>query len=263
MTTTDRTTPGAGQQRTDPTSYDAMPLAPREFGRWIWRQLTSMRTALILLFLLAVAAVPGSVVPQEGVDAFAVSQWREKHPDLAPLYDKLGLFHVYGSAWFSAIYLLLMLSLVGCIVPRCRVYLDGLRAKPPRPPRNLDRLPEHRSFEVDDEPEAVLTRARTALRGFRRIDATDDQGRAAVAAERGYLREAGNLLFHLSVLVVLVGFAVGVAGPDVLPMTIYTEFTLNANMVTAAGLSIVLGIVTWVVLYVARSVSGSAVAATA
>ena len=31
----------------------------------------------------------------------------------------------------------------------------------------------------------------------------------AVAAERGYLREAGNLVFHLSVLVVLVGFAVG------------------------------------------------------
>jgi putative spermidine/putrescine transport system permease protein len=50
---------------------------------------------------------------------------------------------------------------------------------------------------------------------------------------------------------------------DVLPMTIYTEFTLNANMVTAAGLSIVLGAVTWGVLYVARSVTGSAVAATA
>ena len=50
---------------------------------------------------------------------------------------------------------------------------------------------------------------------------------------------------------------------DVLPMTIYTEFTLNANMVTAAGLSIVLGIVTWLVLAFARSVSGSAVAATA
>ncbi|WP_118179278.1 ABC transporter permease [Paraburkholderia phosphatilytica] len=50
---------------------------------------------------------------------------------------------------------------------------------------------------------------------------------------------------------------------DVLPMTIYTEFTLNANMVTAAGLSIVLGIVTWAVLAFARSVTGSAVAASA
>ncbi|KVC77763.1 ABC transporter permease [Burkholderia ubonensis] len=50
---------------------------------------------------------------------------------------------------------------------------------------------------------------------------------------------------------------------DVLPMTIYTEFTLNANMVTAAGLSIVLGLVTWAVLACARSATGSAVAATA
>jgi len=50
---------------------------------------------------------------------------------------------------------------------------------------------------------------------------------------------------------------------DVLPMTIYTEFTLNANMVTAAGLSIVLGIVTWGVLTLARSLSGTSVAATA
>ncbi|SDC01929.1 ABC transporter permease [Paraburkholderia lycopersici] len=50
---------------------------------------------------------------------------------------------------------------------------------------------------------------------------------------------------------------------DVLPMTIYTEFTLNANMVTAAGLSILLGVVTWAVLTLARSMTGAAVAATA
>ena len=41
--------------------------------RWSWRQLTSMRTALILLFLLALASVPGSVLPQEGIDPAAVT----------------------------------------------------------------------------------------------------------------------------------------------------------------------------------------------
>ena len=40
--------------------------------RWMWRQLTSMRTALILLFLLALAAVPGSVFPQRGVSPLRV-----------------------------------------------------------------------------------------------------------------------------------------------------------------------------------------------
>lgn len=48
---------------------------------------------------------------------------------------------------------------------------------------------------------------------------------------------------------------------DVLPMTIYTEFTLRANIATAAALSIVLGIITWVVLNIARSLAGSTVAA--
>jgi putative spermidine/putrescine transport system permease protein len=48
---------------------------------------------------------------------------------------------------------------------------------------------------------------------------------------------------------------------NVLPMTIYTEFTLNANFAMAAALSITLGVITWLVLMAARSASGSAVAA--
>ena len=84
-----------------------------------------MRTALILLFLLALAAVPGSVVPQRSIDAVGGRQWQDAHPTLAPVYDRLGLFSVYNSVWFSAIYILLMISLVGCIVPRLRVYWRG------------------------------------------------------------------------------------------------------------------------------------------
>ena len=111
-----------------------------ELARWAWRQLTSMRTALILLFLLALGAIPGSVIPQEAVDSLRASQWREAHPKLTPVYEKLGLFSVYNSVWFSAIYILLMLSLVGCIVPRLMVYWRGVRRQPPKAPRNLGRL---------------------------------------------------------------------------------------------------------------------------
>jgi cytochrome c biogenesis protein len=188
------------------TGYEPPPLRPRELARWSWRQLTSMRTALILLFLLALASIPGSVVPQEAVDSLRASQWRDQHPQLTPIYEKLGLFSVYNSVWFSAIYILLMISLVGCIVPRLRVYWRGVRARPPAVPRNLTRLPQHRTFETDEEPEVALERARALLRKRRfRVESSAD----AVSSERGYLREAGNLLFHLSVLIVLVGFAVG------------------------------------------------------
>ncbi|WP_134765499.1 cytochrome c biogenesis protein ResB [Nocardioides sp. 1609] len=185
-------------------------LGTRELARWAWRQLTSMRTALVLLLLLALAAVPGSVIPQSGVDALEVSQWKEAHPNLTPVYERLGLFSVYDSAWFSAIYLLLMISLVGCIIPRTLVYARALRAQPPGVPRNLSRLPDHAAYETDDDPEVVLARARAALRGKRyRLRVEGEDPAAGVSAEKGYLREFGNLVFHVSVIVVLVGFAVG------------------------------------------------------
>lgn len=48
---------------------------------------------------------------------------------------------------------------------------------------------------------------------------------------------------------------------DVLPIVIYTEFTLMAQIATAAALSIVLGIITWIALFVARGAAGNTVAA--
>jgi cytochrome c biogenesis protein len=174
-----------------------------------------MRTALLLLLLLALAAVPGSVVPQSNIAAVQVSQWKEAHPGLAPVYDRLGLFSVYDSPWFSAIYLLLMVSLVGCILPRSLLYLRTLRAAPPTAPRNLGRLPAYVGTASDEPPAVLVERARTALRRSRgrryRLGPTvgDETSGLSFGAERGYLREAGNLLFHVSVIVVLVGFATG------------------------------------------------------
>ncbi len=183
-------------------------LNPRELARWAWRQLTSMRTALILLLLLAVGAIPGSVIPQTGVDALKTSRWQEAHPKLTTIYERLGLFSVYDSVWFSAIYILLMISLVGCILPRTAVYWRAARATPPRAPRNLTRLADHAAYDSDLSPDEVLDRARSVL-GRRRYRLAPSGEDGSVSAERGYLREAGNLLFHISVLLVLVGFAMG------------------------------------------------------
>ncbi|WP_292644651.1 cytochrome c biogenesis protein ResB [Nocardioides sp.] len=179
----------------------------RELARWGWRQLTSMRTALILLLLLALAAVPGSLVPQDGVDSLKADQWRAAHTTLTPIYERLGLFNVYSAPWFAAIYLLLMVSLVGCIIPRCLVYARAMRAQPPATPAKLTRLPDSATYVTDEEPEEVLAAARKELRGYRiRKDGGSDD---SVSAEKGYLREAGNLVFHMSLIIVLVAFAFG------------------------------------------------------
>ncbi|SDQ15893.1 cytochrome c biogenesis protein ResB [Quadrisphaera sp. DSM 44207] len=181
-------------------------LGPLGWARWTWRQLTSMRTALFLLLLLAVAAVPGSLVPQRDADPVAAAEHRREHPALGPWLERLGVYDVYSSPWFSAIYLLLFISLVGCVLPRTRHHARALRAAPPRTPARFERLPEHRRAEVAAEPEAVLAAARSVLRA-RRYRLADHPG--SLAAQRGELRESGNLLFHLSLVGVLVAVAAG------------------------------------------------------
>ncbi|MGW1542450.1 cytochrome c biogenesis protein ResB [Streptomyces sp. NPDC002309] len=174
--------------------------------RWFWRQLTSMRVALLLLLLLSLAAIPGSLIPQTGVDATRVADFRERHETLAPLYDTLGLFQVYSSVWFSAIYILLFVSLIGCIVPRTWQFVGQLRGRPPGAPRRLTRLPAYTTWRTEAEPEQVREAALTLLkkRRFRAHLAGD-----AVAAEKGYLREVGNLAFHIALIVMLIAFAWG------------------------------------------------------
>jgi len=221
MTDTQTRPAGESYQREDPRPERAGPDLPR-LGlrgtlRFLWAQLTSMRTALVLLFALAVAAIPGSLVPQRKISPIRVDDFLEQHPTLGPIYDHVGLFSVYSSPWFSAVYLLLFVSLVGCIVPRVNVYAKALRAQPPRTPRHLGRLPAYARTElVADGPagagtaDDVLDRAVTELRRRRyRVRVVEDATGRSVAAERGYLREAGNLVFHVSLLFLLLGVAVG------------------------------------------------------
>ncbi|MGM7669014.1 cytochrome c biogenesis protein ResB [Microbacterium sp. A93] len=188
--------------------------------RWGWRQLTSMRTAIILLLVLAIAAIPGSIFPQRMADPNGVTQWQTDNPDLFPVLDAMNLFDVYLSPWFSAIYLLLFISLVGCVIPRIKHHLKALRARPPRTPARLQRLEDHREVTRPLLPEAIEDADAEASRSIdvaqKQLKALGyrveryDRGRTySVSAERGYWRETGNLIFHLALVGVLLVVGIG------------------------------------------------------
>ncbi len=186
-------------------------LSPLEWLRWIWRQLTSMSTALILLLMLAAAAIPGSLVSQRSADPNGVTKFFKENPTLAPILDAFQLFDVYTSAWFSAIYILLFISLIGCVLPRTKVHFEAMRSAPVRTPSNLRRMPAFAEFR-STKPD-VLSRAEALLKKkhYRVSVQTDAQGNPeSVSAERGYLRETGNLVFHFALIGVLL--AVGIGG---------------------------------------------------
>lgn len=180
--------------------------------RFIWRQLTSMRTALLLLLLLAIAAVPGSLVPQRSSDPNGVIQYFTDNPKLAPVLDSIQMFDVYGSVWFSSIYLLLFVSLIGCVIPRTKHHFQAMRSRPPRTPVRLERLAVHRDVTLEGgEAGAAIESARTLLRksGYRTELYQGRTGDVSVSAERGYLRETGNLVFHSALVGMLLTVAIG------------------------------------------------------
>jgi cytochrome c biogenesis protein len=174
-----------------------------------WRGLTSMRIALVLLFLLALAAIPGALIPQRSLNAQKATQYIAARPTLGPWMNKLQLFDVFSSFWFTAIYALLFISLVGCLTPRLVEHARALRSQPVAAPRNLGRLPHHHHATAYGTPEQFEERARGVLKGWRTTTRTEVGGTIAISAEKGYLREAGNLIFHFSLLGLLVAIAVG------------------------------------------------------
>ena len=216
-------TPGRGPRGSSPTGPGKNPrdvelpaLGPVGMARWAWAQLTKMNTALFLLLLLAVAAVPGSTFPQRIQDTGAVADYIDANPTLGPWLDRLQFFDVFSSVWFSAIYILLFVSLVGCVLPRAGKHWRAWRAQPPRTPKRLERLPEHRRLVLGGPadapaPDEVVAQAARLLgkRGYR-VAVRDTGGPApSVAAERGMWKEVGNVVFHLALLGVLVSVAVG------------------------------------------------------
>ncbi|WP_240689984.1 cytochrome c biogenesis protein ResB [Arthrobacter sp. PAMC25564] len=215
----DGTTPGANPDANPVAAVKAevvLPtLGPLGMLRWAWTQLTSMRTALFLLLMLAVAAVPGSLFPQRPANPSIVTQYIKDHPDYGKLLDSVQLYDVYSSAWFSAIYILLFISLIGCVIPRAIAHYKAMRSQPPRTPARLSRLPEYGTLVIPADAgipaSAAITDAAGLLkkRGYR-VDIRDRDGaRPSLGAERGFLREVGNLLFHTALIGVLISVAGG------------------------------------------------------
>ena len=186
--------------------YESPDIGLTGWARWIWRQLTSMRTALILLLLLAAASVPGSIYPQRSADPNGVVLYFREDEQLAEVLDFFQLFDVYTSVWFSAIYILLFTSLVGCVLPRTKVHYEALKAEPVQTPTNLARMPVYQREVSPGGLDPVETGKKILEKQRYRVIQRGD----SVSAEKGYIRETANLVYHFSLVGVLI--AVGIGG---------------------------------------------------
>ena len=189
------------------TSVPAVPrVTLRQSVAMVWRTLRSMRTALILLFLLAMASVVGSVIPQIPNSPERAASYQVEHRVVGAFYRRAGFFDVFGSWWFALIATLLFVSLVACLLPRSRAHLRAIRQRPVHA-RELDSFPQYAERRVAAPPDRAADLSQKVLR--RKLFRVSRAPTPAVAAEKGTAREFGSLLFHWAFLLILVGVVYG------------------------------------------------------
>ena len=121
------------------------------FLRVQWRALCRMRTAVILLAIVAGLSVIGSMLPQKALQPVRAQGWVQSHQVVGPFLDNMGLFGVYESWWLLVAAALMYVSLTNCVFTRSRALVRRWRRRLPRGPQMVGEIGSlifHLSFFV-------------------------------------------------------------------------------------------------------------------
>lgn len=172
--------------------------------RAAYNLLSSMRFAISLLTVLAVASVVGTVLKQAEPYANYVSQFG---PFWFPVFEVLGLYNVYNATWFLAILGFLVLSTSLCVYRNGPAMLREMRNfREQATERSLQHIHHRTEYELSAPAPGVLQRAAAylAAQGFRyRITARGED--TLLAAKAGSYHRSGYLLTHCGIVVICIG----------------------------------------------------------
>jgi cytochrome c biogenesis protein len=130
---------------------EGIPGAARFYLKREWRTLSRMKTAVILLAIVASLSIIATLLPQKALQPQKATDWVQAHQLLGPAFDDLGLFAVYES-WFFIVPLVLMyVSLGNCVLTRGRALYRRWQRGLPRGPQFIGEagsLVFHLSFFV-------------------------------------------------------------------------------------------------------------------
>ena len=184
----------------------------------LWHTLTSVRLALILILLIAVATLTGTLLDQVPAsvanDPVAYNRWLEgargRYGIFTDVMARLELLNVFSSIWFRGLIALLVANIVVCTINRW----SSIRAQVFRPrvrmnPAYFDRARIGATFSVNLATATAAATVRQGLRsaGYRSL--TEDGESVAMYADRFRFSRLGTFLTHLSLVLLLVGAIMG------------------------------------------------------
>ncbi len=168
----------------------------------VWKFISSMKFAILLLAVLSLACAAGSFVTQGQTYEWYARQTSER---TAALILALGLDDAFHSAWFLVITGFLCLNLLLCNVLRLPPLIRRTAAAG-APPRTLN-APFDARVDALSDPESLFGKLR--MPAPKR--STDDMGREVLFASKHRAGLWGAWVCHLGILLLILGFALGQA----------------------------------------------------
>lgn len=179
-------------------------------ARRLWRLLTSVRFALLLIGLLALASLAGLLIPQlpsqmQGNPA-ASSAWLEfqrgRFGLLTTPMDRLGLFNIFRSIWFAATLALLVASICVCTAGRLPpVWRNVFRPQTRVPDEYLERDQASVTFPAPEVPSLVRALGRRRFRVATRVEG----GATYLFADRFPWAQLATFVSHLALILFVTG----------------------------------------------------------
>ncbi|OZA26007.1 MAG: cytochrome C biogenesis protein [Hydrogenophilales bacterium 17-64-11] len=181
-----------------------MNTAPHSFGKSLFELLSSMRFAISLLSILAVASVVGTVLKQaEPYNNYLI----QFGPFWFQVFEKLGLYDVYHAAWFLLILTFLVVSTSVCIYRNAPNFVREMKSFREHVSEQSLNAFKHRHEAVTERPPAAL--AASAQRylegqGYKVKNLPREDG-VLLAAKAGSWNRLGYLLAHSAIVMICIG----------------------------------------------------------
>ena len=171
--------------------------------RSIIKFLTSVKLALVLIILVTLAAVVGTLIPQER----AAQDYVARYGQAAGPMMKLQLTRVYHSYWFKGLLLFLALNIVVCSLERLPAkWRKAVKAGPDFDPKGLLALKVSDKFRRPGPLAPSLEAARRALADFGYKVREEGSGpERRLRARKRSLGWFGSDIVHLGLIVILAG----------------------------------------------------------
>ena len=179
--------------------------------RSVWKFLSSIRLAIILIILLTVASVLGTLVPQ----GRTVAEYTARYGGLAGLFMALRLTAVYRSVWFLALLFLFAANMIVCTVTRLGPkWRRAFRAAPDFDAKSVSLMRSSCRLRLPLSLEVAQEKVKTELTDRRYVvRQSKHEGKAVLQARKRRLGWFGSDIVHLGLLVIIAGgLTSGLAG---------------------------------------------------